>query len=114
MKFALRRTVLSVTGAMIVSLMGFVSAVGQTAPQRIAEVTPEEKPLMAEQVFKNVQLLKGISVKEFMEAMGFFAAATNKTCTTCHGDESAGSWERYADDPPQKQTARKMMIMVDS
>jgi hypothetical protein len=69
---------------------------------------------MAEQVFKNVQLLKGISVKEFMETMGFFAAATNKTCTTCHGDASGGNWERYADDPPQKQTARKMMIMVDA
>jgi hypothetical protein len=87
---------------------------GQAAPQRLADVDPEAKPLMAEQVFKNVQLLKGISVKEFMETMGFFAAATNKTCTTCHGDASAGSWERYADDPPQKQTARKMMIMVDS
>jgi photosynthetic reaction center cytochrome c subunit len=114
MKFGLGRTVLSIVGATIVCLMGVVSAGGQATPRRIAEVTPEEKPLMAEQVFKNVQLLKGISVKEFMETMGFFAAATNKTCTTCHGDESGGSWERYADDPPQKQTARKMMLMVDA
>ena len=114
MKFGLGGTVLSVVGATIACLMGIVSAGGQATPQRIAEVTPEEKPLMAEQVFKNVQLLKGISVKEFMETMGFFAAATNKTCTTCHGDESGGSWERYADDPPQKQTARKMMLMVDA
>ncbi len=114
MKFGLSRTALSITGAMIVSLMGIVSSGGQAMPQRIAEITPEEKPLTAEQVFKNVQLLKGISVKEFMETMGFFAAATNKTCTTCHGDASGGSWERYADDPPQKQTARKMMLMVDA
>jgi photosynthetic reaction center cytochrome c subunit len=114
MKFGLRGTVLCVRAAMIVCLMGIVSAGGQTRPQRIAEVTPEEKPLMAEQVFKNVQLLRGISVKEFMETMGFFAAATNNTCTTCHGDASAGSWERYADDPPLKQTARKMMLMVDA
>jgi hypothetical protein len=100
--------------AAIVGLMGMASALAQAAPQRLADVDPQAKPLMAEQVFKNVQLLKGISVKEFMETMGFFAASTNKTCTTCHGDESAGSWEKYADDPPQKQTARKMMIMVDS
>lgn len=114
MKSELRRTAIRVVEATIICLMGMASAVGQTAPQRAASVEPEEKPLMAEQVFKNVQLLKGISVKEFMETMGFFAASTNKTCTTCHGDESAGSWERYADDPPQKQTARKMMLMVDA
>lgn len=114
MKFGARRTGIRVMGAAIIGVMGIASALGQTGPQRLADVDPEAKPLMAEQVFKNVQLLKGISVKEFMETMGFFAASTNKTCTTCHGDESAGSWERYADDPPQKQTARKMMIMVDS
>lgn len=114
MKFGSRRTAIRVMEATIICLMGTASAMGQVAPQRLADVNPEEKPLMAEQVFKNVQLLKGISVKEFMETMGFFAAATNKTCTTCHGDESAGSWDRYADDPPQKQTARKMMIMVNA
>lgn len=59
MKFGLRRTAPRLTGAMLVCSMGIVSAGGQTKPQRIAEVTPEEKPLMAEQVFKNVQLLKG-------------------------------------------------------
>ena len=114
MKFESSRTAIRVMEAAILCLMGITSAGGQTGPKRLAEVNPEEKPLMAEQVFKNVQLLKGISVKEFMETMGFFAAATNKTCTTCHGDASAGSWERYADDPPQKQTARKMMLMVDA
>ncbi len=114
MKFGARRNGIRMVVAAIVGLLGMASALAQTAPQRLADVDPEAKPLMAEQVFKNVQLLKGISVKEFMETMGFFAAATNKTCTTCHGDESAGSWEKYADDPPQKQTARKMMIMVDS
>jgi photosynthetic reaction center cytochrome c subunit len=114
MKLGSRRTVLRVMGATIICSMGIASAGIQAGPQRIAEVTLEEKPLMAEQVFKNVQLLRGISIKEFMETMGFFAAATNNTCTTCHGDASAGSWERYADDPPLKQTARKMMLMVDA
>jgi photosynthetic reaction center cytochrome c subunit len=114
MKVGSRHWILGALGATVASLLSIAPASGQTQPQRIAEATPEEKPLMAEQVFKNVQLLKGISVKEFMETMGFFAAATNSTCTTCHGDASAGSWERYADDPPLKQTARKMMLMVDS
>lgn len=114
MKFGSRRMVQCVIAVMIPSLIGLASAWGQVERHLSPVATAGEKPLMAEQVFKNVQLLKGISVKEFMETMGFFAAATNKTCTTCHGDESGGSWERYADDPPQKQTARKMMIMADA
>jgi hypothetical protein len=72
----------------------------------------EQKPLMAEDVFKNVQLLKGISVKEFMDTMGFFSAATGMNCVDCHsaeGDSLAG----YAVDTPLKQTARKMILMVN-
>src|SRR5262245_55875599 len=68
----------------------------------------------AEERFKNVQILKGISVEEFMETMGFFSASTNLNCTGCHGEASAGSWDRYADEPPMKQTARRMMLMVDA
>jgi outer membrane lipoprotein-sorting protein len=75
---------------------------------------PGDAGQLAEQRFKNVQLLKGISVQEFMETMGFFAAATNMTCTICHGEESAGNWDKYADDSPLKKTARKMMLMVDT
>jgi photosynthetic reaction center cytochrome c subunit len=114
MKLQFQRMILLVLVALVTSLAGSGYANGQSSTKRVADVTTGEKPLMAEQVFKNVQLLKGISVKEFMETMGFFAASTNKTCTTCHGDASGGSWERYADDPPQKQTARKMMLMVDA
>ena len=40
---------------------------------------------MAEQAFKDVQLLRGISVKEFTETMGFFSAATDGNYTHCHG-----------------------------
>ena len=34
-----------------------------------------QKPPIAEEVFKNVQILKGIPVNEFMETMGFFSAS---------------------------------------
>jgi hypothetical protein len=58
---------------------------GQASPQGGAQAVSTEKPLMAEQAFQDVQLLRGISVKEFMETMGFFSAATNGNCTHCHG-----------------------------
>jgi len=74
----------------------------------------QEKPPLAEQVFKNVQVLRGMSVNEFMETMGVFAASLDANCTTCHGQDSGGSWESYASDTlPQKQTARRMIVMMN-
>jgi len=72
----------------------------------------QTKPLMAEDAFKNIQLLRGIPVDEFMNTMGFFAASLSLNCTSCHGLESAGDVARFADDTPLKQTARKMILMV--
>jgi hypothetical protein len=73
---------------------------------------PATRPPMAEDVFKNVQILKGIPVDEFMNTMGFFSASLGLNCTDCHVDESGGNWARYADDNPKKRTARRMMEMV--
>ena len=72
------------------------------------------KPLMAEQVFKNIQVLRGIPVKEFMETMGFFSASLGANCTYCHSEESSGNWGKYADDTDRKQTARKMILMMNA
>jgi photosynthetic reaction center cytochrome c subunit len=39
----------------------------------------------------------------------------NANCTTCHGQDSGGSWESYASDKmPQKQTARRMILMMNA
>jgi len=92
----------------VVCVVAAVSANGQVATPRTAE-----KPLMAEDVFKNVQVLKGIPVKEFMNTMGFFSAATNLNCIDCHSPESE-SLEGYAIDTPRKQTARRMIRMVNA
>jgi len=67
---------------------------------------------MVEEVFKNVQVLRGIPVDEFMGTMGFFAAALSLNCTDCHVKAANDEWARYADDTPLKQTARKMVLMV--
>src|SRR5437588_6305099 len=83
---------------MFVCLLAIESASAQAAPQ--------QKPLLVEDVFKNVQILKGIPVDEFMDTMGFFAAALGLNCTECHTPESENSWAQYADDTPLKQTSR--------
>src|SRR5437762_4592152 len=97
-----------VPGLIFICLLVATTANAQTAGPRT-----EQKPLMAEDVFKNVQLLKGIPVKEFMNTMGFFSAATNLNCIDCHSPQSE-SLEGYAIDTPRKQIARRMILMVNA
>jgi outer membrane lipoprotein-sorting protein len=71
----------------------------------------DQKPQMSEEAFKNIQVMRGIPVSEFMGTMGFFSASLGMNCTDCHVTESAGDWNRYADDTPLKNTARRMVLM---
>jgi len=93
----------SVLEAAAVCLLATALANGQAAPQ--------EKPLMADDVFKNIQVLRGLTVDQFMGTMGFIAAALSMNCSECH---HTGSAAEYADDTPRKQTARKMILMVNA
>ena len=79
-----------------------------------AQTQPSERPQLAEEVFKNVQILKGIPVDQFMGTMGIFSASTGLNCTDCHLDESGGDWAKYADDNARKQMSRRMMQMVNT
>ncbi len=67
----------------------------------------------AEQVFKNVQVLKGIPADEFMSTMGFFSASLGISCADCHTAESGGDWAKYADDSDRKRRTRAMIGMVN-
>src|SRR5213594_1234155 len=99
-----RLLIIGVRTLAVVTLCNLLPAHGQDGAQ--------EKPPLAEEVFKNVQVLKGIPVNQFMETMGFFSASLGADCTFCHVAESGGSWEKYADDNQQRRTARGMVRMV--
>jgi outer membrane lipoprotein-sorting protein len=103
MKRRLNSRSVSMLQAVAVCLLVVALANGQTAPQ--------EKPLMAEDVFKNIQVLRGLTVDQFMGTMGFIAAALSMNCSECH---HTGSAAEYAEDTPRKQTARKMILMVNA
>src|SRR5207302_566907 len=78
------------------------------------QVGQAQRPQMTVDVFKNVQILKGIPVDEFMDTMGMFSASTSMNCTDCHTSDNTTSWEKFANDTPLKQTARKMILMVNT
>ena len=70
---------------------------------------------MSEQAFKNVTVLKGIPVDEFMDTMGFISAATNYNCIDCHLEPKVeGDWSIFAQETPRKATARRMILMVQA
>lgn len=94
----------------MVCLLGTTAAFSQTGPAGQAG----QKPLLAEEAFKNVQVLRGIPAKEFMETMGFFAASLSMTCSDCHSEASGSNWANYADETDRKQTTRRMVLMVNA
>lgn len=71
---------------------------------------PETHP-MAEQVFKNVRALKGLSVDDFMETMGLISAALSFDCSDCHYNAGTPKVD-WAADTPRKVVARTMINMV--
>ena len=108
MNFEFRRMTRCAVGTMILCLVGTTWAHSQAA-----KAGADQKPQMSEEAFKNIQVLRGIPVNEFMGTMGFFSASLGMNCTDCHVEESGGSWDRYADDTPLKQTARRMVVMMN-
>ncbi|HEX4641819.1 MAG TPA: photosynthetic reaction center cytochrome c subunit family protein [Candidatus Acidoferrales bacterium] len=109
MKFEFRTAIRWAAGTMLLCLLGISSAQSQAV-----KTGTDSKPQMSEDAFKNIQVLRGIPVNEFMGTMGFFSASLSMNCTDCHVTESAGDWNRYADDTPLKQTARRMVVMMNA
>src|ERR1700744_4128559 len=106
MKFRYKPWGLGAMATITLWLLNTASAGGQATPP---------KQLMSEQAFKNVTVLKGIPVDEFMDTMGFISASTNYNCTDCHVEPKVeGDWSVYAEETPRKAITRRMILMVQS
>ena len=76
-----------------------------------AQSGAQNRPPMAEQVFKNVQVLKGIPVDDFMDTMGIMSAALGFDCVECHVNAGTDT-VNWQFDTAKKRTARRMTLMV--
>ncbi|MGH9832027.1 MAG: photosynthetic reaction center cytochrome c subunit family protein [Blastocatellia bacterium] len=84
------------------------SGVGAQQDQRPASqqpAQPEDKP--AEQVYKNIQVMKGVPASRLMPAMSRLTQFLGVDCAYCHVPDALDK-----DDKPAKQTARKMFELV--
>ena len=73
----------------------------------------QSKQQLSDEVFKNIQALKGIPVDDFMGTMGIMSAAVGYDCSECH--TNAGTeLVNWAADNPKKVVARRMVRMVET
>ncbi|HTS74722.1 MAG TPA: photosynthetic reaction center cytochrome c subunit family protein [Bryobacteraceae bacterium] len=68
---------------------------------------------LSDQVFKNVQVLKGIPVDDFLGTMGVMSAALGYDCSECHTNAGTDKVD-WAADTQKKVMARKMVVMMRS
>ncbi len=76
-------------------------------PQSAQPSTTIPSPRTTEQVYKNIQVLKGVPADQLIPAMQFIAASLGVQCDFCHLENAFDK-----DDKETKQTARKMMRMM--
>ena len=72
-----------------------------------------QAPVMTDEVFKSVQVLKGIPVDTFFESMGMFASAMGDDCTFCHVKEAYFDRAKFAVSTPKIVRARGMVLMMN-
>ena len=95
-------------------LLAALVGIGQQAlALQGAQAPATTKPLMVDDVFKNVQALKGISVDDFLLTMGIMCAAVGSDCVGCHPAAGTDHVD-WALDTPRKRTARRMVQMVQT
>src|SRR5213593_2271734 len=97
-------------------LLGLSMAAGQAGPGQVASgrSAPEQNPQVSDTVFKNVKVLKGIPVDEFMDTMGMFASSLGYDCSSCHSPEIRTNRDAFAIETPAIQRARGMITMMNS
>jgi hypothetical protein len=86
-----------------------ISAAAQSAPPQAAA----DKVPLSQEVFKSVEILKGIPVDTFFETMGMFANAMGNDCTFCHVSKAYFDKTAFAEVTPRMQRARQMLTMMN-
>jgi photosynthetic reaction center cytochrome c subunit len=94
------------------ALAWLASVAMQAAPQQGA---PSGAPVgMSEQVFENVQVLKGIPADQFLDTMGMFASALLFDCVSCHAQEIISDPKAFSIATPRINRARQMIVMMNT
>jgi len=106
MRFGSKRPFFGAIGAAMVCLLGVASL--------RAQGTPADGPQTTDTLFKNIQVLKGMRIDAFFDAMGMFAASMGDDCTYCHVKSAMLKRADFANATPRIQRARQMIVMMQT
>ena len=115
-----RRGIPIAIALMFVCLLGVGFAASQAVPAQQPAAPaqqpagPAAQPPMAENVYLNVQVLKGIPVDRFNDTMGMFSSALLLDCVGCHDPKITFDTKAFALPTPRIQRARQMVVMMNS
>jgi len=87
-----------------ICLVGVGLAQPQAAPVK-------KRAMTSDQAFKNVRVLKGIPLDDFMGTMGVMTGSLSFDCSDCHNGAGTDTVD-WALDTPRKVVARSMVVMV--
>jgi hypothetical protein len=88
-----------------------ILSLGLPAVVCLAVVSGQSPPKTSDTVFKNIQVLKGIPVDDFMGTMGVMCVSLGMDCADCHNNAGTEKVD-WAADTPRKVRARRMVQMV--
>ena len=109
---SIRKSVISSILIVFVGLLWLTSIGIHASPQ---QAPPPQNPVrMAEEVFQNVQVLKGIPADEFLDTMGMFSSALLFDCVSCHAQEIISDPKGFSIATPRIQRARQMVVMMNA
>ncbi len=87
-------------------IISFFIVISRNIPDASAQRAAPANQKVAEEVYKNIQMFKGVPASQFDANMAFITGSLGVRCDYCH----VNPFEK--DDKPTKQTARKMIQMV--
>jgi Photosynthetic reaction centre cytochrome C subunit len=87
------------------------TAASAEAPEPKAQ---QDRPIVTQDVFKSVTVLRDIPVDTFFDAMGMFANAMGNDCTFCHVPAAALDRKNFAQVTPRMERARGMIAMMQT
>jgi photosynthetic reaction center cytochrome c subunit len=95
------------TGVVLSAILLALVPASANAQATAAPPQAEPAPKKAEEVFKNIQTLKGVPANQIFPAMQFISASLGVQCEYCHVERQFDK-----DDKEHKKVARKMMEMM--
>src|SRR5437016_5249446 len=97
-----------------ISMVILLCVVTLTAGAQTTQTSEQARRKVAGEAFKNVttSMLKGLTVDDFIGAMGVMAAGLGYDCADCHRNAGYDTVNWADDSMKEKVTARKMNNMV--